>query len=85
MNPSCDIKKSPFDTRLYKGFLLPNEIQCIIISDPSFIPISKIIGIFKTISFLDTDKSAASLLISIGSAEDPHDVFLYIFPKNHKL
>lgn len=47
------IHKSPNDDRSYAALLLPNQLQVVLVSDPSL------------------EKSAASLAVHVGSAQDP--------------
>jgi len=52
-----EIIKSCSDKRVYKLLILPNDMKCLLISDP------------------ETDKSAASLDVNVGSALDPRPLF----------
>ena len=52
-----EIIKSSSDKRVYKLLILPNDMKCLLISDP------------------ETDKSAASLDVNVGSALDPRPLF----------
>ena len=52
-----EIIKSCSDKRVYKLLILPNDMKCLLISDP------------------ETDKSAASLDVNVGSALDTRPLF----------
>ena len=78
MDIEKEVRKSPFDERNYRNLYLSNGMQCLLINDPGWRLLKKII-IFR----IDCDKAAASLMIIVGMAEDPINVFFFKIIENH--